>query len=53
MLDIECIEPELIKVCLTEDGITSCCFVTSYHLTAEKEQQLRKANQRKALQAFV
>lgn len=52
MLTIDCIEPELIKVCLTEDGFTNCCYVTSYHLTTEKEQQLRKANLRQALQAM-
>ena len=53
MLDIQCIEPELIRVCLTEDGITSCCFVTSHHLAEEKEQQLRNANLRQALEAIA
>lgn len=52
MLNIDCIEPELIKVCLTEDGITSCCFVTSHHLAQEKEQQLRNANLRQAMEAL-
>lgn len=52
MLTINCIEPELIQVCLTEFGLTNCCFVTSHHLAAEKEQQLRNANLRDALEAF-
>lgn len=52
MLNIDCIEPELIQVCLTEDGFTNCCYVTSHHLTAEKEQQLRNANLRDALEAL-
>ena len=52
MLDIDCIEPELIKVCLTEDGFTSCCYVTSHHLVPDKERQLRAANFRDALAAL-
>jgi hypothetical protein len=51
-LTINCIEPELIQVCLTEDGFTNCCFVTSHHLATEKEQQLRNANLRDALEAL-
>ena len=51
-LDIDCIEPELIKVCLTEDGFTSCCYVTSHHLVPDKEPQLRAANLRAALAAL-
>lgn len=52
MISIECLEPELIRVCLSEDGFTNCCFVTSHHLTAEKERQLRNANIRDALEAM-
>ena len=52
MLTIDCIEPELIKVCLTEDGFTNCCYVTSHHLATEKEQQLRNANLRDAFEAL-
>jgi hypothetical protein len=52
MLNIDCIEPELIKVCLTEDGFTNCCFVTSHHLAQEKEKQLRQANLRDALSSL-
>lgn len=53
MLTVECIEAELIKVCLTEDGFTSCCYVSSHHLTAEKEKQLRNANLLAAKQALL
>ena len=52
MLNVECIDAELIKVCLTEDGFTSCCYVSSHHLTAEKEKQLRKAILCAALEAL-
>ena len=52
MLTINCIEPELIQVCLIEDGFTNCCYVTSHHLATEKEGQLRNANLRDALEAL-
>ena len=52
MLTIDCLQPELIKVCLTEHGLTNCCYVTSHHLAAEKEKQLRNANLRDAVQAL-
>jgi hypothetical protein len=52
-LAINCIEPELIQVCLTEDGFTSCCYVTSHHLVPDKEPQLRAANNRAAAAAFT
>jgi len=42
-LDVDVLDTELIRVCLTEDGITECCFVTSFHLVQEKESQLRRA----------
>ena len=42
-LDVDVLDTELIRVCLTEDGITECCFVTSFHLVQEKESQLRHA----------
>ena len=51
-LEITCIEPELIKVCLSEDGFTNCCYVTSHHLAEEKEGQLRAANLRDAMGAL-
>ena len=34
---------QTIKVCLTEHGLTACCYVTSEHLVAQKEKHLRKA----------
>ena len=43
---------QMIEVCLEEDGIRSCTFVSSMHLCYEKEGMLRKANQKKALAAF-
>jgi len=52
MLTVDCIEPELIRVCLSEDGFTNCCYVTSHHLAEEKEKQLRNANLRDALEAL-
>jgi len=52
-LEINCLEPELIQVCLTEDGFTSCCYVTSHHLVPDKEPQLRAANARAAEEAFT
>jgi len=51
-LDITCLEPELVRVCLTEDGFTSCCYVSSMHLAEEKEGQLRAANLRDAMGAL-
>ncbi len=41
------------EVCLTEDGITQCTFVSSMHLVDEKEQQLRKAIKRNAFNSFI
>jgi hypothetical protein len=46
MFTVDCLEPELIRVCLEEDGVKSCCFVSSHHLAPEKERQLREANDR-------
>lgn len=51
-LDIETLDTELIRVCLTEDGITACCFVTSWHLVQEKEKQLRRAIMSEAKASF-
>jgi hypothetical protein len=52
-LEVDCLEPELIRVCLTEDGFTSCCFVSSHHLVAEKEKQLRQAILNEAISSIV
>ena len=51
-LQVDVLDNELIRVCLTEDGITSCCLVSSMHLAQEKERQLRAANLREALSAL-
>ena len=41
------------EVCLTEDGLTECCYVSSMHLIEEKEVQLRAAIRRRAFNAFI
>ena len=51
-LDIQHLEDDCYRVCLTEDGITNCTVVSSMHLTEEKERQLRAANLREALGAL-
>ena len=52
-LEIEPIDDgEMLKVSLTEDGITQFCLVSSYHLVAEKEPQLRTAIRKAALEAL-
>ena len=51
-LQVDVLDNELIRVCLTEHGFTNCCFVTSHHLTEEKEGQLRAANEREAAAAY-
>ena len=43
---------QMIEVCLEEDGFRSCTFVSSMHLTYEKEGMLRAANRKKAMEAF-
>ena len=52
-LDIQHLEDDCYRVCLTEDGITNCTVVSSMHLVEEKEGQLRAANQREAAAAYV
>lgn len=44
---------QTIKVCLTENGLTACCYVTSEHLVAQKEKHLRAAIGRMAWRAIV
>ena len=51
-LDVTSTEDDMLKVCLTEDNITSCCFVSSQHLVQDHEKQLHRANARKAAAAF-
>ena len=52
MLDVTPTEDDMLKVCLTEEGITSCCFVSSQHLVQDHEKQLKRANARKAAAVF-
>ena len=52
MLDITTTEDDCLKVCLTENGITKCCFVSSMHLVQDKEKGLRAAINRAAAKAF-
>jgi len=51
-LQVDVLDNELIRVCLTEDGVTNCTFVSSMHLTEEKEGQLRAANAREAAATY-
>ena len=51
-LDIQHLEDDCYRVCLEEDGFTSCCYVSSHHLTEEKAGQLRAANAREAAAAY-
>lgn len=44
---------DMLKVCLTEHGITSCCYVSSMHLVQDHEKQLHAANARKAAAAYA
>ena len=43
----------MYEVCLEEDGIRKCCFVSSMHLVQDHEKQLREAIKRESLKAFV
>ena len=43
----------MYEVCLEEDGIRKCCFVSSMHLVQDHERQLRDAIKRESLKAFV
>jgi len=40
------------RVCLSENGITACTYVSSAHLCDEKERQLRNAITTQAQRAF-
>ena len=43
----------MLKVCLTEEGITSCCYTSSMHLVEDHRKQLERANNRKAAAAYA
>lgn len=51
-LDVHQLEDGCYKVCLTEDGITSCTVVSSMHLVEDKVPQLKRANSVAAHGAF-
>lgn len=53
-LGIESIDGgEMLRVSLTEDGITAWCLVSSYHLVDEKEPQLRNRIRMDAMGALL
>ena len=43
----------MYEVCLEEDGIRECTFVSSMHLVEDKERQLRAAIKRRAFNSFI
>ena len=51
-LDIQHLDDDCYRVCLTEDGFTNCTVVSSMHLVEEKAGQLRAANAREAAEAY-
>ena len=51
-LDIQRLDDDCYRVCLTEDNITSCTVVSSMHFVEEKTRQLRAANARAAAAAY-
>ena len=44
---------QMYEVCLTEDGITECCFVSSMHLVESKRSLLLAAIRRRSFNSFV
>ena len=53
MLELRSTSDDMYEVCLEEDGIRECCFVSSMHLVHEKESQLRAAIRRRGLNALI
>lgn len=51
-LEMSTLDDGSVKVCLTEDGFTACAIVSSMHLAADKENQLRASIQKQALNAM-
>ena len=51
-LEMTTLEDGCVKVCLKEDGFTACATVSSMHLAADKERQLRASIQKQALNAM-
>ncbi len=52
MMDLEHLDDDCIRVCLTQDGITACTVVSSMHLVEGKRRQLEAAITREAMRAF-
>ncbi len=52
-LELETLEDGCIKVCLTNDGITKCCTVSSQHLIEPKYKHLKRAIAAEAIQAYA
>jgi hypothetical protein len=53
MLEVTPTEDDMLKVCLTEDNITSCCYTSSMHLVEDHRKQLERANNRKAAACYA
>lgn len=51
-LETEVLPDGCIRVCLTENGFTACCVVSSYHLIEGKRQQLLDAITNQAVEAY-
>lgn len=51
-LDVSATADDCVRVCLTEEGITSCCNVSSWHLVESHRKQLQNANAKKAADAY-
>ena len=52
-LQVESIDDgEMLKVSLTEDGITAYCLVSSHHLVDEKEPVLRECIRKTAIEGL-
>jgi hypothetical protein len=51
-LDVSPTADDCVRVCLTEEGITSCCNVSSWHLVESHRKQLQNANAKKAADAY-
>ena len=51
-MDLEQLDDDCIRVCLTRDGITACTTVSSHHLVEDKRPQLEAAINREAARAF-
>lgn len=51
-LDIEQMPDDMLRVSLTLYGVTSHCFVSSWHLVEEKRSQLKTSIMRKVMASY-